>query len=719
MSNEPNPNQPAGEESGPLFGAFPAHSYEDWRKAIDKALKGAPFEKKLVTPTYEGISLQPLYRLEDSQDLPHVGSLPGFAPYTRAAGLLGYVGKSWQVCQELPYSTADAFNQALRADLERGQNAVNLTVDQATRLGLDADQADASALGVGGVSLSSVADLEQALAGVDLTQTPIYIQAGGAALPLTALLLALVEQRGQSPAALQGCVGMDPLGVLARDGRLPRPLERIYDTMTRLTHWAATTAPGLQTIAVQGHPYHDGGGSATQELAFALATAVEYLRAMQSRGLDIDTAAPRLRFAFSIGSNFFMEVAKLRAARLLWAKIAQAFGGGAEAQKITVHVRTSAWNKTIYDPYVNMLRSTVEALAGVVGGSDSMHVSPFDEVVRPPDEFSRRIARNVHTILREEANIARTIDPVGGSWCVEWLTDAVARQAWSLFQEVEKQGGMFSALQTGWPQSQVATIAAQRIANLSRRKDIFVGVNMYANIQEKPLEVARLDAQALQRDRAAQLARYRAAADGGKRQAALEALGQAGDNVVEAAITAARGGATLGEIARALRAGDAAGMTVTPVCIQRGARPFEQLREAADAWVARTGVRPKVFLAAMGPLSQHKARADFARGFLEVGGFEVIYPAGFDTVEQAARGALASEAAAVVICSTDATYPELVPALTRQLKAARSDLKVLVAGYPADQAAAFKAAGVDDFIYMGADCHAILLNLQQQMGVVS
>ena len=427
MSNEPYAKQPTGEETGPLFSDFPAQTYEDWRKTIDKALKGASFEKKFVTRTYEGIDLQPLYWLEDSQALPQVNALPGFAPYVRSTELLGYVGKPWEVCQELTCSTPEAFNLALRADLERGQNAVNLVLDRPTRLGIDADQAAASAVGQGGVSISSVADLDQALAGVDLAKTPVFIQSNTTALPLAAFLVALAKQRGNPPASLQGCIGMDPLGALAREGSLPRPLERIYDSMAGLTAWAAVNAPGLQTVAVQGHPYHEGGGNTVQELAFALATAVEYLRAMQACGLAVNTVAPRIRFALSIGSQFFMEVARLRAARLLWAKIVKAFGGAEQAQKMVIYARTSAWNKTVCDPYVNMLRTTVEAFAGVVGGVNSLHVSPFDEVIRTPDEFSRRIARNTHTILREESHIPRTIDPAGGSWYVETLTDALAR----------------------------------------------------------------------------------------------------------------------------------------------------------------------------------------------------------------------------------------------------------------------------------------------------
>jgi methylmalonyl-CoA mutase len=709
-----NPQQ--ADAAAPTFDEFPPTPYEEWRRAVDKFLKGAPFEKRLVTRTYEDIDLQPMYRQEDIARLPHLDSLPGFAPYLRGTSPLGYVASSWDVAQELPYATPAAFNEALRADLVRGQNAVNLVLDRPTLAGVDADQAEADDVGRGGLSISSVADLARALDGVDLESTPIYIQASTSALTFTALLAALVRHQGKSLAKMRGAIGMDPLGQLARDGRLPRDLDGIYDVMAQLTAWAKANAPRVRTITVQGSPYHNGGASTTQELAFALATAVEYLRAMQARGLSIDDIAPRIRFSLSIGSNFFMEIARLRAARLLWAKIVQAFGGNEESQKMHLHARTSAWNQTVYDPHVNLLRATTEAFSSAVGGCDSLHISPFDELLRVPDEFSRRVARNTHIVLREESHITRTVDPAGGSWYVENLTDSVGRKTWAIFQEVEKQGGMAKALEAGWPQSQIADTAARRAANIARRKDIFVGTNMYPNLKETRIEPAPVDAWAVQAERAAALQPHRASADAGQKQAALEQLSRGG-GVVEAAIQAALAGATLGEIAQAARAHAKAGPTINAVHAQRGAQAFEALRQAAETYVARTGQRPVVFLATMGPLTQHKARADFTTAFLGVGGFETIYPSGFNTPDEAADAALASGAKAVVICSTDPTYPDIVPPLVQKLKKAAPDLIVMLAGYPADQVEAFKAAGVDDFIHLNANCQALLSTLQKKMGV--
>jgi methylmalonyl-CoA mutase len=718
MSTQTTDRQPGEEQSTPAFTEFPVPGYEAWREAAEAAIKGAPFEKVLVTRTHEGIDLQPMYRAEDVAGLSHVGGFPGFAPYVRGTEPLGYKLAPWEVSQEIVENTPEAFNRALAADLERGQTAVNMRLDTATLLGEDADTPETAYVGKGGVSISCLDDLSTALRGVDLAQTPIYIQVGASGIPMAAMLSALVEKQSGSKAALRGCIGADPLGELAREGRIPRSMGGAYDDMAQLTSWAAANAPSLQTVLVRGHPYHDGGGSAVQELAFAIATGVEYLREMQSRGLSVDQAAPRILFAFSLGSNFFMEIAKLRAARILWAKVVKELGGGEDAQKMRIHARTSAWNKTLYDSNVNMLRATTEAFSGVLGGCDSMHIGPMDEVARIPSDFTRRVARNAHTVLRDEAGLTRSVDPAGGSWYVESLTDSVARTAWDLFREVEKQGGMAKALQTGFAQQQVAAVAAERAKDYAVRKDIFVGTNMYPNPSDKPLEISDIDHAALQRTRAAALQSYRNAADDEWRKSALEKLSQAApEGRVEAAVHAVLGGATIGDLCLALATGEEMDPVIAPVKIQRGADAFERLRRRSEDHAKKTGAAPKVFLANMGPIPQHKARADFSRGFLEVGAFEVIGNNGFETPDQAVAAALDSGAPVVVICSTDKTYPDLVPPIVKGIKDAKPEAMVLVAGYPKDHIDALEQAGVDDFIYMRANCYELLDNLQNRIGV--
>ncbi|WP_133512202.1 methylmalonyl-CoA mutase family protein [Candidatus Thiosymbion oneisti] len=718
MSNQPIDRQ-AGEDSAvPRFTEFPTTGYDEWRAAAEAALKGGSFEKRLITKTHEGIALQPMYRAEDVDGLPHMGSLPGFAPFVRGTQVLGYKHAPWEVSQELANATPESFNQALRADLERGQTAVNMRLDLATLLGEDADTTESGRVGKGGLSISCLGDVTAALTGVDLEQTPIFIQTGASGLPLLAMVLAMLGKQSRSAAKLRGCIGDDPLGALAGSGRLPRSLNGAYEDLAQLTRWAAANAPGLRTVLVRGHPYHDGGGNAVQELAFALATGVEYLRELQARGVTIDQAAPRVLFAFSLGSNLFMEIAKLRAARMLWAKIVAAFGGGEEARKIHVHARTSGWNKTLYDSDVNMLRATTEAFSGVLGGCDSLHIGPKDEIARVPSDFSRRVARNAHTVLREEAGLTRAVDPAGGSWYVENLTDTLARKSWDLFREVEKQGGMAKALSAGFPQQQVTAVSDQRAKAYAQRRDIFVGTNMYPNPTDEPLTPEPIDHVALQQERTRALKASRQSTDADARRDALEKLAQATpDRRVTTAVAAAAAGATLNDLWKALTTGEQSDPVITPVAIKRGAEPFEDLRRRSEVFAERTGGLPKVFLANLGPTPQHKARADFSRGFLEVGAFEVIGNEGFGTTDQAIQAAIASGAGAVVICSTDKTYPKLVPPLAKGIKATKPDTLVLVAGYPADHVEAFKAAGVDDFIHIRANCYELLDKLQNQMGV--
>jgi methylmalonyl-CoA mutase len=706
----------------PTFSEFPPTPYEEWRKAVDKILKGIPFEKRLLTKTYEQIELQPMYRQEDIKGLPYLDNLPGFAPYLRSTTPSGCVINGWDIAQEITCSTPAAFNTALRIDLERGQNAVNIVLDRPTLFGIDADQAKVEDIGNGGLSISSFADLNQALEGINLENIPIFIQTTNSALALTALLAAVVKQQGRSLNKVRGTIGMDPLGHLVSEGCLTCDLDTIYNVMAQLIEWSKINAPGLRAVTILGHPYHNGGASATQELAFALATAVEYIRAMQAHGLDVEDVAPHFSFSLSIGSNFFMEIARLRAARLLWSKIIKAFGGGQEAQKIRLHARTSAWNKTVYDQHVNLLRATTEAFSSIVGGCDSLHISPFDELLRVPDEFSRRIARNTHIVLREESHINKTVDPAGGSWYVESLTDSIARKTWSILQEVEKQGGMASSLTAGWPQAQVAAISSRRAANIAKRKDIFVGTNMYPNLKESLIKPMPVDMWSLQRERIETLRITRATQDTNRKKAALDKLAAAATascDRVETAIQAVIAGASIGEITQAALVKNDAniGPKITAINTERGAKAFEMLRQVTESFAVHTGRRPQVFLATMGPLNQHKGRADFATAFLGVGGFETIYPAGFRTSDEAAEAAIASKAEAVVICSTDATYPEIVPELAQKLKKANPQLFLLVAGYPADYVEAFKAAGVDDFIHLTADCQRLLTTLQKKMGI--
>jgi len=533
--------------------------------------------------------------------------------------------------------------------------------------------------------------------------------------------VALTRKRKKTPTALRGCIEMDPLGVLSHEGKLPQSVDGAYREMAALTRWAASRAPHLQTICVHSRAWHEAGGSAVQELAFTLATAVEYLRAMNARGLEVDLVAPRTRFAVTVGVNFFMEIAKLRALRMLWHRAVSALGGNEASQKLSLHVRTSQWNKTICDPYNNLLRSTVEAFAGVLGGCDSMQVGAFDEVLRQPDDFSRRVARNTQLILQKECQLDHVIDPAGGSWFVENLTSEIAQKAWALFQEVEKLGGMEAALRAGFPQTTVAATAAEKIKAVNGRRDSIVGLNQYANPREKPLDRPVADATVFHKRRVQQVASHRTSLEDDESEVVLEKLAKVvnfkGADLFEACVEAVSAGATIGEITRAIRINDSPCPPITPVHISRASVGIESLRAAMDRWTAQGQERPQAFLCNMGSLRDYKARADFSRGFLAVGGYEAVSPAGFKTPAEAADAFAQSGARIAVICSTDENYPALVPPLVQGLRAKRPDAIIVLAGYPREQVEAYKKAGVDEFIHIRADAVELLSRFHSQLGI--
>lgn len=707
----------------PLSELFPIPTPADWRALAEAELKGARFEKRLVTRTPEGIDLQPLYAAPDCEGLGLVGSLPGFAPFARGTQPEGNTTEGWEICQELVLGNPREFNAAARTGLDRGLTAINFYLDKATRDGLDPDMAPVGDVGLGGVSIATTADLARALDGVDIEKVPLFVRTGSSALPFAALLIAWVRERGCDPARLRGCIEMDPLGVLSHEGSLPHSLEGAYREMAHLTTWASTHAPELQTICVHSRAFHESGGSAVQELAAALAAGAEYLREMSARDLHPDRVAPRIRFSLSSGTRLFMEIAKFRAARALWSRIVAAFGGSAEAQRMNLHVRTSRYSMTVCDPYVNLLRATTEAFAGVVGGCDSLHVAPFDEAFRSPDEFSRRIARNTQILLKEECHFHRVIDPAGGSYFVESLTDQLAARAWAQFQRIEAGGGLGAALVAGTLQKEIAATAAARAKDLAHRRESLIGTNVYANPTEKPLDPRGPDLAALHRTQAQRIQSHRISLQNEQNTLILhrlaEILDSAPHNLLEAAIDAARAGATLGEITRTLRSGDVVPPRIEPLRIHRAAEPFEDLRAAADVFRAKTGAAPRIRLLCMGPIRQHKVRADFCTGFLEVAGFTVDPGTPCATPEEAIEAATGCGAPVCVICSTDETYPELVPAITAGIKSRAPSVAVIVAGLPSDHVDAFRTSGVDDFIHVRADALALLTQLQRQAGVRS
>jgi methylmalonyl-CoA mutase len=442
-----------------LLSEFPSHTYEQWHAAAEALLKGAPFEQKLVSKTYEDITIQPIYRREDIAELEHRKHFPGSSSLVRGSRADGFLKAGWEVSQELNASTPAELNALIHDGLNGGQSELNI-------------------LFTNGLKLDNAADVKLAFNGVALDAISIWWQSGPASSTISPLIIQAAKELGVSPDKLRGGFENDPFAEWISNGSL---IPKRFDEIAALTK----ATPSLRTLSIQGDIYHNAGATATQELGYIIATLVAYIEEMKTRGISPAVTLSKTRIRLSIGSDYFMEIAKIRAARWLWSKVASAYG--VENAPVHIHASTSKWNKTTYDAHTNMLRVTAEAFAAVVAGVDSLHIGPFDEISGKTDEFSRRIARNLHTILREECGLDQVIDPSGGSTYIEWLTDKLAAKSWEIFQDIEKQGGMQIALESGTVQQTVQSIAMAKFQNIRRRKDKIVGVNLYPDLKGNKL----------------------------------------------------------------------------------------------------------------------------------------------------------------------------------------------------------------------------------------
>lgn len=585
-----------------LLSMFAAATPAEWRQLAEAEL-GQSSASRLTSATPEGLDLRAIYWPSDLPDAA-VGAVPGRHPFLRGARAAHPADGAWQICESIAGTDQPDASQRALAALGRGATALELAP-------------------------STPESLRAALDGVDPTAIALFVRAGPeAALPLAQQLAALCDA-----AQLRGAIGDDPLALGAAHGDLALR----YAALATLTRWASEHAPQISTIQADASIAHELGASAVEELGFALASAVEQTRSLLDRGIAIEQIAPRVRFSFAVGTQIFMEIARLRAARVLWAKAAVAFGAHPDDARITIHARTARRHMARIDPHVNILRATAAAFAAAVGGADSLDVTPFDAVLRQPDRLSERIAVNIQHLLNEESSLGHVIDAGGGAWYIEALTDGLARRAWAFFQQIEGEGGLAAALQGGLIQSQIAKLAEQRARRLASRRDIMVGVNLYAD----PGEL--FDAH--------------------------------------------------------------------PATDDRDAAPFEALRARA----ARLG-SPSAFLAAVGSRSEYRARAEFCAGFLAVAGIRMVDGGDFETPGAAAQAAADSQAAIVVICASDASYPAVAAPLIAELRARRQGQVVTLAGMPADQVDALRAAGVDQFLHARADLLATLNAVLDQIG---
>jgi methylmalonyl-CoA mutase len=696
-----------------LLEDFPPVEYDAWRPLAEADLEGAAFEQKLVTHTYEGIDIQPVYTRRDHPGEGDPEGFPGLAPFVRGSRPLGAVRTGWDLRQEHAHPDLDAANRAILEDLQGGATSLLLRLDLAARSGLDPDDPTAAELaGRDGLMAYHVADLDRLLAGVHLDMIGVTLEAGAAFLPAAATLAALWRRRGVTPEEARGAFNADPLAVLARDGQLPMQAETALAQMAELAAWTAEKYPNVTAVRVGTAPYHHAGATAAQDIAFGMATAVEYLRALTRAGLAIDTAAQQILFSISVGTHHFLALAKLRAARRLWARVVEVCGGSPAAGAMRIHARVSKRVLTLRDPYVNLLRNTVACFAAGVGGAEAITSVPFDSVAGLPDGLSRRIARNTVLVLQEEAHLHRVIDPPGGSWYLDWLTDQVAEKAWAIFQEVEHQGSMLNVLRTGWVAEQIDSVFAPRAKDLARRKEGITGVSEFPHVGEAPVVRRAPDRAALRGAAAQRVARLRIADCG-----VLLNGGKAGPRTPQTVVELAEQGASVGQLARALGF-NAEPTALPPLAPHVFARPFEALRDASDAWQAAHGRRPRVFLGNMGPVAHHTARATYAKNFFEAGGFEVVSNNGFKDPDAAAKAFAESGATVAVICSSDKLYPGVVPQLAPKLRAAGAR-SVVLAGNPGANEAAWRAAGVDRFIFIKCDVLAALREMLREEGVLA
>jgi len=672
----------------------------DWDAAAHKEVKG----KDLTWRTPEGIDVQPLYTADDVAGVD--SGLPGFAPYTRGPYASMYTGRPWTIRQYAGFSTAEDSNAFYRRNLAAGQKGLSVAFDLATHRGYDSDHGRVVGdVGKAGVAIDSVEDMKILFDRIPLDEMSVSMTMNGAVLPVMAFYIVAAEEQGVAQAKLEGTIQNDILKEFAvRNTYIypPAPSMRIVaDIITYCAH----EMPRFNSISISGYHMHEAGATAVQELAFTLADGMEYVRAAQANGLDVDHFAPRLSFFFGIGMNFFMEVAKLRAARLLWHRIMTGFGAkNGKSKMLRTHCQTSGVSLTEQDPYNNIIRTTVEAMAAVLGGTQSLHTNSFDEAIALPTDFSARIARNTQLVLAEESGITNVADPLGGSYYVEALTKELADEAWTLIEEVEGLGGMTGAVAEGMPKRRIEEAAAARAARVDRGETVIVGVNRYRLKDEPDLDILEVDNARVRAGQIARLAKVRAGRDAKAAEAALDALreGARGDaNLLALAIEAARARCTLGEISSALEdVFGRYGTTPEPVRgIYGGAYAGDPQWERAEEGVAaigrRLGRKPRMLVAKMGQDGHDRGANLVSSAFADLG-FEVVPGPLFQTPQESAQLAIDENVDVVGASSLAAGHKTLVPELIGHLREmGRPDIKVVVGGViPAQDYDMLREAGV-------------------------
>jgi len=658
---------------------FPKSSLPDWQALAEKEGRGRSPED-MVWATPEAIPVKPLYTAEDLAHIEHLGNLPGFAPFTRGPRATMYAGRPWTVRQYAGFSTAEDSNAFYRKNLAAGQTGLSVAFDLATHRGYDSDhERVVGDVGKAGVAIDTVEDMKILFDEIPLDKMSVSMTMNGAVLPILSMYIIAAEEQGVAMAQLAGTLQNDILKeFMVRNTYIypPIPSMRI---VADIIGYTAQNMPRYNSVSISGYHMLEAGATAAQELGFTIADGIEYVRAALASGLDVDQFAPRLSFFFGIGMNFFMEAAKLRAARLLWAELMSDLFEPKDQRSLMLrtHCQTSGVSLTSQDPYNNIIRTTVEAMAAALGGTQSLHTNSFDEALALPSEFSAHIARNTQLVLQEETGITKVVDPLAGSYYVESLTAALVAEARKLFDEVEEAGGMTKAVESGMPKLRIEQAAALRQARIDRGEEIIVGVNKYQREDEPEVEILNVDNAAVREAQINRLRQVRERRDTAACQAALDALTSAAENktgnLLALAIEAARARASVGEISDALEKAYGRHRAVIHSIsgvygsAYEGDEGFAAIQRDIEAFAQAEGRRPRLLVVKLGQDGHDRGAKVIATAFADIG-FDVDIGPLFQTPEEAARHAIENDVHAIGISSLAAGHKTLVPQLIDALK---------------------------------------------------
>ncbi len=685
---------------------FAPATLEQWRQAAARSAPGGDL-RALDWVTPEGITVKPLYTAADTAELPHADTLPGLPPYLRGPQATMYAVRPWTIRQYAGFSTAEDSNAFYRQALAAGGQGVSVAFDLATHRGYDSDHPRVTGdVGKAGVAIDSVEDMKILFDGIPLDKVSVSMTMNGAVLPVLAGYVVAAEEQGVAQEQLSGTIQNDILKEFMVRNTYIYPPEPSMRIVADIIEYTAQKMPKFNSISISGYHMQEAGANQALELAFTLADGAEYVKTAIAKGLDVDEFAPRLSFFWAVGMNFYLEIAKMRAARLLWTRIMQ--GHGAKNPKslmLRTHSQTSGWSLTEQDPYNNIVRTTVEAMAAVFGGTQSLHTNSFDEAIALPTEFSSRIARNTQLIIQEETHITSVVDPWAGSYMMETLTQQMADAAWAIIEEVQAQGGMTKAVDSGWAKLKIEASAAQKQARIDAGKDVIVGVNKYRLAREDKLEIREVDNVKVREGQIARLKQLRAQRDGAKVQAALAALTECArtgqGNLLALSIEAVRLRATVGEVSDALEQvfgrhrADIQKVTGVYAAAYDSAEGWDKLKAEIAAFGEQQGRRPRVMIAKLGQDGHDRGAKVVATAFADLG-FDVDIGPLFQTPEECARQAIENDVHAVGVSTLAAGHKTLVPAIIQALKAqGADDIIVFVGGViPAQDYDFLHAAGV-------------------------